>query len=79
MTSRKKSFIDINTLVRRNILQMKPYASARDEFKGVASIFLDANENPYDTGLNRYPDPLAWAVKKELSVINQNWYSDQHY
>lgn len=50
---------------------MKPYSSARDEFKGVASVFLDANENPYDTGLNRYPDPLAWAVKKELSLIKK--------
>ena len=63
--------MNINQLVRKNILNMKPYSSARDEFKGVASVFLDANENPYDTGLNRYPDPLAWAVKKELSVIKK--------
>ena len=48
---------------------MKPYSSARDEFKGEASIYLDANENPYETGLNRYPDPLAWAVKKALAPI----------
>ena len=61
----------INQLVRKNILNMKPYSSARDEFKGTASVFLDANENPYDTGLNRYPDPLAWAVKKELSIIKK--------
>ena len=63
--------MNINQLVRKNILNMKPYSSARDEFKGVASVFLDANENPYDTGLNRYPDPLAWAVKKELSLIKK--------
>ena len=63
--------MNINQLVRKNILNMKPYSSARDEFKGVASVFLDANENPYDTGLNRYPDPLAWAVKKELSIIKK--------
>ncbi len=63
--------MNINQLVRKNILDMKPYSSARDEFKGTASVFLDANENPYDTGLNRYPDPLAWAVKKELSAIKK--------
>jgi histidinol-phosphate aminotransferase len=61
--------MNINGLVRINILNMKPYSSARDEFKGEASVFLDANENPYETGLNRYPDPLAWGVKKALSPI----------
>jgi histidinol-phosphate aminotransferase len=61
--------MNIKQLVRPNILNMKPYSSARDEFKGTASVFLDANENPYDNGLNRYPDPLAWAVKTELSKI----------
>jgi histidinol-phosphate aminotransferase len=67
--TRKKSFIDINTLVRRNILNMKPYASARDEFKGEADIFLDANENPYPSPYNRYPDPLQWRVKEKLAAI----------
>jgi histidinol-phosphate aminotransferase len=67
--TRKKSFIDINTLVRRNILSMKPYASARDEFKGEADIFLDANENPYPSPYNRYPDPLQWRVKEKLAAI----------
>ncbi len=61
--------MDIKKYVRPNILSMKPYASARDEFKGAASIYLDANENPYETGLNRYPDPLAWAVKQALAPI----------
>lgn len=67
--SKKKSFPDINTLVRRNILTMKPYSSARDEFKGEAEIYLDANENPYQSPYNRYPDPLQWNVKKELAAI----------
>jgi histidinol-phosphate aminotransferase len=61
--------MNINQLVRPNILKMKAYSSARDEFKGQAQVFLDANENPYNTGLNRYPDPLAWAVKTELAKI----------
>jgi len=65
----KKSFIDIHTLVRRNILNMKPYASARDEFKGEADIFLDANENPYHSPYNRYPDPLQWKVKEKLASL----------
>lgn len=67
--SKKKLFPDINTLVRRNILTMKPYSSARDEFKGEAEIYLDANENPYQSPYNRYPDPLQWNVKKELAAI----------
>jgi histidinol-phosphate aminotransferase len=59
--------MNINDLVRPNILKMKPYSSARDEFKGSASIFLDANENPFDNGLNRYPDPLAIKVKQVIA------------
>lgn len=69
MCARKKNFIDINTLVRRNVLNMKPYSSARDEFHGEAEIFLDANENPYPSPYNRYPDPLQWSVKKKLAAI----------
>jgi len=48
---------------------MTPYASARSEFKGQADIFLDANESPYDTGYNRYPDPLQHAVKVKISEL----------
>lgn len=56
--------------VRPNISKLKPYASARDEFKGEANVFLDANENPFDRdGLNRYPDPLAIAVKEKLAIL----------
>jgi histidinol-phosphate aminotransferase len=60
----------ISQLARPNILKMKAYSSARDEFKGTANVFLDANENPFDNdGLNRYPDPLAFKVKHELAKI----------
>ena len=62
--------MNISKLVRPNISKMKAYSSARDEFKGAASVFLDANENPYDNdGLNRYPDPLAMAVKNEIAKL----------
>jgi histidinol-phosphate aminotransferase len=60
---------DINTLVRKNILGMKPYSSARDEFKGEAEVFLDANENPYPSPYNRYPDPLQLKVKEQLGRL----------
>lgn len=60
---------DLTTLIRPNIAALKPYSSARDEFKGSAEVYLDANENPYETGLNRYPDPLATAVKTELEQL----------
>jgi len=64
---------DINNLLRNNIKRLVPYSSARDEFKGEASIFLDANENslgsPLTKWFNRYPDPLQWKVKKKLSAI----------
>ena len=56
-------------LVRENIKTLKPYSSARSEFKGKAEIFLDANENPYETGLNRYPDPLQWKLKEQISQL----------
>ena len=61
---------DINNLVRENVKTMKPYSSARDEFKDfdVAQMtFLDANENPYQNGVNRYPDPQQRNVKAVLA------------
>jgi histidinol-phosphate aminotransferase len=61
--------MNLEKLVRKNIWQLKPYSSARDEFKGVAEVYLDANESPFDTGLNRYPDPYQWKVKEQLSKI----------
>ena len=64
-----------DNLVRNNIRNLKPYSSARDEFKGEANIFLDANENSLGSPLlkwyNRYPDPMQWKIKDKLSVIKQ--------
>ena len=62
--------IDIKNLVRKNILNLKPYSSARDEFEGENGIFLDANENPFGE-LNRYPDPYQLKIKQKLSELNQ--------
>lgn len=58
----------LEELVRKNIYRLKPYSSARSEFKGDASVFVDANENPYDTLYNRYPDPLQTKLKEKLSL-----------
>ena len=60
---------DLKEIVRKNIYSLKPYSSARNEFKGEASIFIDANENPYDTPYNRYPDPLQQQVKEKISAL----------
>jgi len=61
--------MDIKSLVRKNIKNLKPYASAREEFSGRADIFLDANENPYGLDLNRYPDPMQRKLKEKISKI----------
>ncbi len=61
--------MDLKQLVRRNIWNLKPYSSARDEFKGEASVFLDANENPLNPVYNRYPDPLQWKLKDKIAQI----------
>ena len=63
--------MSIENLIRDNIRSLQPYSSARDEFKDASSdmVFIDANENPFDTGLNRYPDPQQNLVKEELSKI----------
>lgn len=61
--------MDLQAWVRPNIWNLKPYSSARSEFKGEASVFLDANENPYNAPYNRYPDPLQWAVKKRIAAF----------
>ncbi len=61
---------DLQSIVRPNIWQLEPYSCARDEYKGkAASVFLDANECPYNAPYNRYPDPLQWKVKQRLSQI----------
>lgn len=65
--------MDINELQRENIKNLKPYSTARDEYKGQASVFLDANENSYGSPLeknyNRYPDPLQLDLKDAISKI----------
>src|SRR3978361_2050195 len=64
---------DLDKLTRPNIKSLTPYSSARDEFKGDASVFLDANENSLGSPLlkwyNRYPDPMQWKVKEKLADI----------
>ena len=67
-----KSNFNLNNLIRENIKSIKPYSSARDEYKDAnvsEMIFLDANENPFENGVNRYPDPNQNNVKQLLSEI----------
>lgn len=59
----------LEELVRPNIRTLKPYSSARNEFQGNASVFLDANENPYNEPYNRYPDPMQWKLKDKIASI----------
>jgi len=61
--------INIAALVRKNILEMKPYSSARDDYSGTASVFLDANENPFNAPLNRYPDPQQTELKQRIAQM----------
>lgn len=71
-----KSDFNINKLARENVLKLKPYSSARDEFKDFDQdmVFLDANENPFENGVNRYPDPqqrnlkLVLAEQKDVKI-----------
>lgn len=61
---------ELQQLVRPNIWNLKPYSSARDEYKGFdATVFLDANESPYNAPFNRYPDPLQMQVKQRLAAL----------
>ena len=63
-----KNTDSVAPLVRPNVLKMEAYSSARDEYSGKqATVFLDANENPYNAPFNRYPDPLQTEVKAELA------------
>ena len=59
----------LENIIRKNIVDLTPYSSAREEFMEDASIWLDANENPFETIVNRYPDPFQTALKMELSII----------
>ncbi|QCK14711.1 histidinol-phosphate transaminase [Mangrovivirga cuniculi] len=67
--------VNIDNLIRTHIKALKPYSSARDEFDGLASVFLDANENPFGSAdgnkYNRYPDPLQQNVKDKLGLLKK--------
>lgn len=68
-----KKVFDIKKMIRPNVARLKPYASARDEFKDFEKemIFLDANENPYNNGLNRYPDPQQVKLKTKIAEFQK--------
>lgn len=61
--------MNLQNIIRKNILKLSPYSCARDEFKGSEGIFLDANENPFGE-LNRYPDPYQAKIKQKLTEYN---------
>ncbi len=61
--------MELNKLIRKNIAELQPYSCARDEFKGEASVYLDANENPWNEPYNRYPDPLQWELKQAIGQL----------
>jgi len=63
--------MNLESVVRKNIFNLKPYSCARDEFKGEASVYLDANESPYNRHYNRYPDPLQLRLKKRISQVKK--------
>ena len=60
---------EIEALIRQNILRMKPYSSARDEFSGMALVYLDANENPFQMDYSRYPDPTQQDLRKRIAQL----------
>lgn len=62
---------DLELLIRKNVLEAQPYSSARDEYTGNEGVFLDANENPFSSATNRYPDPYQRTLKKEIARIKK--------
>lgn len=60
---------EVLRLVRKNIINLAPYSTARDEYKGKLGVFLDANENPFENRYNRYPDPRQLELKGIISAI----------
>ena len=61
--------INLNSLVRKNVRALTSYSSARNEFNDSAEVYLDANESPYETGLNRYPDPFQKRLKQKIGKL----------
>lgn len=63
---------ELQTLLRKNIIALEPYSCARNEYGGKdARIFLDANENPYNAPVNRYPDPMQTELKEKIAKIKR--------
>lgn len=60
---------DLNKILRPDLVNLNPYSSARDEFTGSEGVFLDANENPFESDVNRYPDPYQRKLKERISEI----------
>lgn len=60
---------DLNQLVRKNIAELTPYSSARDEYTGEGALLLDANENPFNAPYNRYPDPHQVLLKQKIANV----------
>lgn len=65
----KERMMDIASLFRENIRRMAPYSTARDEYEGELGIYLDANENPFDNGFNRYPDPHNKRIRAKIAEM----------
>ena len=63
--------MELPKLIRKNIASLSPYSTARDEYKGEIGIYLDANENPYPHGFNRYPDPYQLELKDRIARMKQ--------
>jgi histidinol-phosphate aminotransferase len=61
--------IEINNKLRANIRTLKPYTTARDEYKGSAEVYIDANENPFGKDYSRYPDPYQYKLKERIAEI----------
>lgn len=62
---------DLSKVIRPHLYKLRPYSTARDDFKGIADVFLDANENPYPSGFNRYPDPHQLKLKEKISSLKK--------
>ena len=59
--------MNLAALIRPNLLELRPYSSARAEYSGEADVYLDANENPIPSEVNRYPDPAHTSLRKAIS------------
>lgn len=63
--------MELIKLIRKNIMDLAPYSTARDEYKGEIGVYLDANESPYANGFNRYPDPYQQELKSVIARMRQ--------